>query len=527
MAFAVSTIFNAKDRISKSFTRMSKNADKFGNRADKAFRRANRASSRFQSNMTGSILKVGGLLGGIGVLTMGVRAVTTEFISFDQAITSASAKFKDLDLATSQGQATLLKLKQTARDVGAATQFSAGQAAEGLDFLAMAGFNAEQSMVALPGVVNLATVANLDLARSTDIASDSLGAFGLMTTDTAQLQINFTRLNDVMALTMARTNTNMEMMFEAVQKGAPTFTAAGQTLETFNALLGIMAGSGVKGSEAGTALRNVMLRLSKPVPQAQKALKALNVTTSDSAGNFRDVVDILADMEKGLQGMGSAQRTAALSTIFGVRAVTSVNILLKEGTKSIRGFREELLDSAGASEKMANIMRQSIGNQLKALSSAAIEFGFKFFTAFETDGVTAVQNLTEAIRNFNPQPMIDSMKLIIKNVKLLAKEAGLLLKIFEGFQFFANITSQPLRLAGKIAGDLLGESQGKSLSEFATRNVQREQIPPNRAEAQSRQLIGFEGLLKIAGAPEGSTFEQKTTGAPDIEFSLLGPSGAF
>ena len=416
--FAVSTRFTGRDLISKTFARMGKNADRFGNKSSKAFKKANRSASRFK-DVTKGILAAGAIQKVLGGLQRGVSAVTTEFIGFDGAIVSAAAKFKDINLATAEGQKSLLELKKAARDTGAATQFSAGQAASGLDFLAMAGFSASQAMAALPGVVDLATVANIDLERATDIASDSLGAFGLMTENATQLQKNFTRINDVMALTMSRTNTNMEDMFEAVKKGAPDFVKAGQSLESFNALLGVMANSGKKGSEAGTALRNIMLRLADPTKEAKKAIKSIGIETSDASGNFRDIVDILADIEKGTKGMGEVQKTAALSTIFGARAVGSINILLTEGTKKIRGFREELENAGGSSQKMADIMRTSLGNRLKSLSSAAVEFGFKFFTAFEKQGSRAIDKLTEAIRNFDPQPIIDGLNFAFKAMSSL------------------------------------------------------------------------------------------------------------
>lgn len=414
--FAVSNRFTAKDGVSKAFRRMGKGADRFGKKSSRAFRDASRSASRFQ-DITKGVLAANVIQRGFGKISEGIGAVTTEFLGFDHAITSASAKFKGLNLATQEGQKTLLDLKKTARAVGSETQFSAGAAAQGLDFLAMAGFNAQQSMAALPGVVDLATVANTDLGRATDIASDSLGAFGLMTKDATQLQKNFTRLNDVMALTMSRTNTNMEDMFEAVKKGAPAFTGAGQSMESFNALLGVMANSGIKGSEAGTILRNTVLRLADPVSKAAKVMKGLGIKTADSSGNFRDILDIMEDFEKGLGGMGDVQKTAALATVFGTRAVTGLSVQLKEGITSIADFRKELEGSAGASKKMADIMRTSLTNRLKSLSSAAIEVGFKFFTAFEKQGAGAIVKLTEAIRTFDPAPIINGLKMAMQFAK--------------------------------------------------------------------------------------------------------------
>lgn len=599
--FNIFTAFRAKDKVTPAFNKMGKGAAKFGNKSSKAFQRASRSGGKFNKVLKGFL--VGGLLvSTFLLLKRGIREVSTEFISFDQAITSSSAKFKDLNLQTEAGQKTLASLKKTARDVGAVTQFTAGQAAQGLDFLAMAGFSAQQSMSLLPSVVDLATVADTDLARATDIASDSLGAFGLMTKDSAQLTKNFTRVNDVMALTMARTNTGIEDMFEAIKTGAPAFTAAGQSLESFNALAGIMANSGVKGSIAGVQLRNIMLSLAKPTGEAADLLGKLGIKTQDARGDFRDVIDILEDFEKATKGMGTAQKSAALKTIFGKRTVTGFNVLLKAGTKEIRSFRGELENAGGKSKEMADIMRQSIGNQLKAMSSAAIEVGFKFFTAFEKQGAGAIKIATDAIRNFDIQPVIDGVsfafqafKSLVSAIKPLvpilpiivagflaynaALKIQLMLQAVQGFlQVAAAIkttggamavlnaimAANPIGIVvtavtALIAGlvllqrkfkifDKLAEMSGfkflKSVGGFfsdplgsvfgtaaapkippktaITPTPPNQVTAPNKAEVAARQKIDFQGKLQIAGAPQGSIVESKTTGAPPIGLELLG-----
>lgn len=592
--FAVATTFFGKDKVSEVFKGMGKNADKFGKDATRSFRRASQSASRF-GDITKGILTAGIINKALGGLRRGVGSVTQEFIKFDDAIISASAKFKGLNFTTAKGRETLLKLKKTAREVGSETQFSAGAAASGLDFLALAGFNAEQAMASLRGVVDLATVAGIDLASATDIASDSLGAFGLMTKDSNQLQKNFTRLNDVMALTMSRTNTNLEDMFEAIKKGAPTFTSAGQSLESFNALLGVMANSGVKGSEAGTILRNVMLRLAKPTKEAKDVLSSLSIQTNDAKGNFRDVIDILADFEKGLKGMGTQQRAAALSTVFGARAITGVNLLLAEGADSLINFRKEILNSAGASEKMASIMRQSLGNRLKALSSSAIELGFKFFTAFEKQGVGAINKLTDAIRSFDPAPIINGLKIAFKITKALfgaiepflplmpvligmwiaygaALKAVAIVSAISGFIQFVGILRQTTSVMGILNAVMLANPVGvivagvglligatilltkhwdkvtaaisggvgkiKSFFGFGKTDAIKKEvavdfngqnnvapnpeiIPSNREEIAARKSQ-FSGMLKIAGAPQGSTFEDKSGAPSPINVEMLG-----
>jgi TP901 family phage tail tape measure protein len=414
----ISTTFNAVDRMSGPMRRMQGSVTGFSRSAQRSLQQVGRIGMR-------------GLQIATAALGVATGYVAREFIQFDSAITNASAKFSDLNLNTAEGQERLAALGRIAREVGATTKFSATEAAAGLDFLAMAGFNSEQAMVALPGVTALAIVAQTDLATATDIASDALGAFGLMTEDTAQLQENFTRINDVMAQTMTSANTNMEQLFESITAGAPTFTAAGQSLESFNALVGIMANSGVKGAQAGTQLRNVMLRLADPTAEAADILKTLGVQTQDESGNFRDIVDILADFESGLEGMGTAQRSAALSTIFGARSVTGINLLLQEGSESIAEFREGLEGATGASQRMADIIGQSLGNKLLGLKSAAIEIGFKFIEGFRDKAAAAIDRVTEALRNMDVAAIIEKISEVVDRfVKLW--ESGLIPAILAG-----------------------------------------------------------------------------------------------
>lgn len=417
--FAVSTLFTAQDRVTKAFSRMGKGAGGFGDRADRAFRKASRSGSRFGDIVKG-VLTANIISRGFGLLARGLREVTTQFISLDDAVVSAAAKFSDINLRTAEGRKRMDSLRDAARAVGGATQFTATEAGQGLDFLALAGFTAEQAMQLLPPVTDLATVAQIDLARATDIASDALGAFGLMTKDSVQLQKNFIRINDVMAVTMASTNTGIEDMFEAMKAGAPVFTTAGQSVETFNALLGIMANSGIKGARAGTVLKNLITRLADPSGEASKALATLNVQVADSSGNFRDMLDILGDVNKGLIGFGTKDTAKFLSQIFGLRAIAGVGTLLTAGIDSVRAFRQELLDAGGASAEMAAFMRTSLGNVIKTLTSAALEKAFAIFDVFRKRGQNVIGALIGGVRAIDVVPIVNVLEdlfVIVGNIK--------------------------------------------------------------------------------------------------------------
>ncbi len=564
---AVRTSFNATGDILKTLNKIDRSMDKFGKTSTRAFKRASTGAAGFKTIMKG-ILAAGAVQKTLGALSRGVSAVTVEFLGFDQAITSAAAKFKDVNLQTADGRAKFDALKKSAREIGATTEFSAGQAAQGLKFMSLAGFNSAQAMANLRNLTDLATSAEVDLAFASDIATDSLGAFGLMTSDTAQLQKNFTRLNDVMALTMARSNVNAEDFFETVKKSAATFTSSGQKLETFGALTGIMADAGKKGSEAGTTLNNMMLRLSNATPEAAEALKLMGVVTQDSEGNFRDIVDILADVKKGTEDLGTAERAAALDIIFGKRAITGVNILLEKGIPAIRAYREELENAAGSSEKMAEIMRSSLTNQLKGLQSAVIEVGFQLFSAFSGEGQTAIQGLTEIIRNIDLTPLINGIRSFVeftapiraeltpafiklwelmKSIFTLMETTGAFSAMKMGLNGVVKILTGTLKIFGAIfdifktiidgittivnmiptlpTGVL--EAGAKKQAEFQGSGI-NPMGPPSQVEAQARaQQLRLNQQVNINNAPPGTTADIQTKAAPQLAFAGIGANTTF
>jgi TP901 family phage tail tape measure protein len=406
--YAVSTVFKSKDGVSSTFKAMGAAATKFGRKSSESFRRADKAGMTFKKTL-GAILSARVISRGTMLMGQGIRTLTEEFITFDDAITKAGAKFP---VTAKRGTEAFTKLEQVARKVGSETKFSATEAAEGLNFLAMAGFNTEQAMAALPEVTKLAVVADEELARATDIASDALGSFGLMTKDNAQLTQNLARINDVFAKTVTSANTDIEMLFESMKDGGPVITAAGQSVETFAALTGKMANAGIKGTKAGTTLKNMFIKLQAPVPAARKAMKQLGLEVLDNEGKLRDIVDILGDFNDKTAKMGKAQRSAAIDTIFGKRAIAGVSVLLAEGRDELKAYRQTLIDAGGSADEMATIIQQSLG-----LRSAAIEAGLKIFDAFKEKVPNAIDTAVEAVRKFDIKGVIDDIKSFAKFVR--------------------------------------------------------------------------------------------------------------
>lgn len=390
--FSVEAIFRAVDRMSAPVSKMQNRVGRFTRSMNRGLNRVSRTVDRVNGGLKQSAVVASGAL----LITGGAMAdVITTGAKFEKSITSAVAKFPG---EITKGSQAFVALEDVAKRVGKSTEFSASQSAEALTFLAMAGLDADQAIKALPKVVDLATASNLDLARSTDIATDTLGAMGLMTKDSTQLMKNMARVNDVLAKTVTSSNTDMEQLFETIKDGGPIATSSGASIETFAALAGTLANAGIKGSKAGTTLKNVFLKLSAATPAASKMLKRLGIQTKDSQGNMLDIVDIIGQLEKNLKGLGSADRAAALNEIFGKIPIAGVNVLLKAGADELRRYRGEINSADGASKTMAATMRDNVAGSFDSLLSAIEGVKISIFSMNNEGIKTTIDRMTEWVR---------------------------------------------------------------------------------------------------------------------------------
>ena len=403
--YAIETVYKLIDNITMPLDKIGAKGKTVGRTLKNEFTKTEQQLANVGTKLK-SFAK-GAMLTGVALAGLGIGVATKQFIDYDAAVTGATAKFKDLDITSADYKDNLKAVGKVARDVAAITEFNAVDTAGALDKMAMAGLTSKQSMALLAGTTNLATAAGADLTTAVDIATDALGAFGLMTEDEKALEGNLNRLSDVMAKTTNMFNTDISGFFESAKMGAATFTATGQSLEDFSAMVGVMASSGIKGSESGTQLRNMMLSLASPSKTATAALDKLGVKTTDAQGNFLNIIDILGQFEKGMKGMGDAEKAAVLTDIFGKRTVTGVTLLLQEGTEGLKKYSKELENAGGTAANVAAAMRGSLANRIEVLKSALTELGFKFVDAFAAKGGKVIENLTVAITNFDPAPIIN------------------------------------------------------------------------------------------------------------------------
>ena len=238
-------------------------------------------------------------------------------------------------------------LRQTAKEYGSTTQFSATQAADALGYMALAGWDAKTSADALGGVLNLAAASGMDLAQASDMVTDYMSAFNL----TADKSAYFA---DVLSYAQSHANTTAEGLGEAFRNCAANMTAAGQDVETTTALLSMLANQGLKGSQAGTALTAVIRDLTSKMEDGAIAIGETSVQVSDADGNFRDLTDILFDVEKATEGMGDAEKATALQATFTADSIKGLNLILNAGVQTASDFESDI---RGASVTLAGFER--------------------------------------------------------------------------------------------------------------------------------------------------------------------------
>ncbi len=265
-------------------------------------------------------------------------------------------------------------LEQTARDFGSTTQFSASEAADALGYMALAGWDAKKSSAALGGVLNLAAASGMGLAQASDMVTDYLSAFGMEAEQSSYFA-------DMLAYAQANSNTSAQALGEAYRNCAASLNAAGQDVETTTSLLAMMANQGYKGSEAGTALTATMRDITNAMENGQIAVGNTSIAVMDSEGNFRDLTDILRDVEAATNGMGDAERSVALSSTFTADSMRAMNLILNSGVDDAASFEEALRNCEGSAADMAEIMNSNLVGDTKKFQSALAELQLTIYDA--------------------------------------------------------------------------------------------------------------------------------------------------
>lgn len=317
----------------------------------------------------------------------GIKNLVGNVIELGQNFTSTMSEVSAISGATGED---FEKLEACAREYGATTVFSASNAAEALKYMSLAGWDADQSTSALGGVLNLAAASGMELGAASDMVTDYLSAFAMEAGDAAYFA-------DLLSYAQSHSNTTAEALGESYKNCAANLNAAGQDVETVTSLLEGMANQGYKGSEAGTAMAAIMRDITNGMKDGAIKIGETSVAVMDAQGNFRDLTDILTEVEAATNGMGDAERAVALSSTFTADSTKGLNLILNEGMDNIAGYEEELRGASGSAEEMANIMNDNLSGDVAAMNSAFEELGLKIYDALESKLRAGVQFITNGV----------------------------------------------------------------------------------------------------------------------------------
>ena len=388
----------------------------------------NRSSDRMK--------KMGGQFRSIGKKMM--LGVTMPIMGIAGSAIHTAAQFeKSMNRVSALSGATgkdLDALRDQSRDLGRTTMFAATEAAEAQGFLAMAGFETNEILGAMPSILNLAAAGQLDIARTADIASNIMSGYSLTTEELGHA-------NDVLAKAMTSANVDMEMLGESMKMVAPIASSAGMGFESVTAAIALMGNAGIQGTMAGTSLRFAIGSLLDPVDDVAKELKRLGIVVKDSEGNLLPFVEIVEQLEN------SGANTSSMLKIFGQRAGAGMSAIVGQGTEALRAMEQSLKDAGGTAKEVADVQMRGLSGEMKeftsAMEGAKIEMGNELLPI-----LTELLNdhLTPLIQAFSELDE-ETKKFIVFGMIIAAAVGPLILMIGLLMPLLAFLFANPIGLA--------------------------------------------------------------------------------
>src|SRR5699024_2326520 len=277
-------------------------------------------------------------------------------------------------------------------------------------YMSLAGWDVQQSLDGIDGVLNLAAASGEDLGRVSDILTDSISAFGDEAKDAG-------RYADVMAAASSNANTDVAGLGESFKMVAPVAGSLGYSLEDTAVALGLMANAGVKGSSAGTALRSALTNLVKPTAKMEKEMEKLGINIKDSNGEMKPLDSLLGDLRERFSKLSDDQKASSAATIFGKEAMAGMLAVINAGQGDFDKLTKAIANSDGVAQEMADTMQNNLQGKLTNLKSALEELAIKLFDALEP-ALTAIVGTV--------QKLVDWMNGLSKETQLIVVAIGAL-----------------------------------------------------------------------------------------------------
>lgn len=381
------SIFLRDDELRRGLNQAEQQGQRTTGVLNRGFNRMGQAAGVMGAAVGSSALAIGGMAGiavGAGAALAGVVSAGAGFektMSAVQAVTGASGQ-------------DMKKMSELAKKMGSETKFSASQAAEGMQYLGMAGFKTNEIMEAMPGMLSLAAAGQLDLGLAADITSNIMSGFGLKA-DQA------THSADVLAKAASSSNTNVEQMGEAMKYAAGSASTVGFTMEETSAAMMAMANAGLQGSVAGQAWGTSLNRLAKPTKEMKKVMGELNLEFFDSQGKIKPLPQLVSELEQKTAGMTNQQKAATLSTLFGAEAFKNWAALMKVGGEELGRMTDGLVLADGAAKKMADTMSNNLSGKWDEFKSKLEGLGITIFTIIAPALYAILQGAIDAVNGID------------------------------------------------------------------------------------------------------------------------------
>lgn len=284
----------------------------------------------------------------------------------------------------------LQRLSDKAKEMGATTKFSATEAADAMNYMAMAGWKTGDMLNGIDGIMNLAAASGEDLATTSDIVTDALTAFGLTAQDS-------THFADVLAAASSNANTNVSMMGETFKYVAPVAGSLGYSAEDCAVAIGLMANSGIKASQSGTALRSMFSRLAKPSKEVKEAMEKLNISLTDSHGNMKSLDTLMGDLRNSFSGLSESEKAEMASSLAGQEAMSGLLAIVNASDADFNKLKDAIYGADGASAKMAETMQDNLQGKITILKSTIEGLGIKIYEEIEDPMKEAAEGATDSV----------------------------------------------------------------------------------------------------------------------------------
>ena len=342
------------------------------------------------------------------------------------------------------------KLIDKAKEMGSKTKFSATESAQAMEYMAMAGWKTQDMVGGLKGIMDLAAASGEDLATTSDIVTDALTAFGLKASDS-------THFADVLAKASSNANTNVAMMGETFKYVAPVAGALGYSVEDCSVAIGLMANSGIKASQAGTSLRQMLSRMAKPTDEAQAAMDKLGVSLTDSAGNMKSLDTVMGDLRNGFKGLSKAEQTQLAASLAGQEAMSGLLAIVNASDGDFDKLKNSIYNCKDAAANMAAVAQDNLAGQITSLKSKAEGLGIAFYGSIQEPlkelasvGVKALEDLNNA---YTSNGFVGFINEIGNKVPLLQSFTDAIAGLAEKTK---NMSTDELMNLGKTAAVLAG-----------------------------------------------------------------------